>query len=465
MSEPQQKRTTVVAAEEFAADVAALMEFAQQRGAEARQVRTDTPKQRVITTELPAKPDIRDALADELRGVLETEIVPAVEGGDRLFELERQLEIQKKALLAVKRSRLSELARSMNLAKRGTSEELAERIVKALGHDEEQIARLIIENVDEPEPERRFADRVFPVAEALDTNAVAERLSWALGRYVRIGVARWVVFEEMDQNEDGLSITAALFSYSAGVETTNGNVNLRATPSTSTIHLKLLTGHSAVHIQHAGLNQSRGILKALEAVSSVRRLGYLGFSSPGLSGPLATFDRSTVLMLDLIYNRVPFAGTTSPNLTAAKFRMEKETAANEAREDPDRPTLRSVRFEGRHLLDSIVACRLIARDARALVDISMTVGMSISRDEDEIRFPIRFVLEQDHVAVMTGFGLVPQFARTLHDKLIAGAESTIEDGVANLERLEDLAERIHAFSSSEVPPDRASMLRQDTEEV
>jgi hypothetical protein len=168
-------------------------------------------------------------------------------------------------------------------------------------------------------------------------------------------------------------------------------------------------------------------------------------------------------MLDLIYNRVPFAGTTSPNLTAAKFRMEKEAAELESQEDADRPSLRSVRFEGRHLLDSIAACRLIARDARALVDISMTVGFSVGHDEEEIRFPIRFVLEQDHVAVMTGFGLIPQFARTLHDKLIKGAESTIEEGIANLERLEDLAERILAFSASEVPPDRARMLQEDAE--
>ena len=460
MAESQKKKPTVVPAEEFAADIASLLEFAQERGAEARQVQTDTPHQRVFTTSLPTKPDISDALADELRDVLETQIVPAVESGNELFEIERQREIQKKALLAVKRSRLSALARSMDLNKRGTSEELAERIVRALGYDEHQIAQLIVENVDEPEPERRFADRVFPVAKPLAIEPIAERLSWAMGRYVRIGVARWVVFEEMEQDEGTLSVTAALFSYKAGVETASDDVNLTATPSTSMVQLKLLSGHSAVHIQHAGINESRGILKALEAVSDIRRLGHLPFSTSGLNGALATFDRSTVLMLDLIYNRVPFAGTRSPDLTAAKFRMERETAELEGL-DPERPTLRSVRFEGRHLLDSIAACRLIARDARALVDISMTVGVPVGNDGEENRFPIRFVLEQDHVAVMTGFGLIPQFARTLHGKLLEGAESSIEDGLANVERLEDLAERISAFSSSGVPTDRAKMLRPD----
>lgn len=465
MADAQKKRPMVVAAEEFAADIESLVDFAQERGAQARQVRTNTPVQRVITTALPAKPDVRDALADELREVLESEVVPAVESGDELFDLERRREIQKKALLAVKRTRLSALARSMDLNKRGSAEDLADRIVRALGYDEQRIARLIVENVDEPEAERRFADRVFPVAEPLEIDSTAERVGWALGRYVRIGVARWVVFEEISQEEDCLSLTAALFSYSAGVEATDGDASITATPRTSTIQLRLLAGHSAVHLQHAGLNESRGVLKALEAVSAIRRLGYLPFSAAGTSGALATFDRNTVLMLDLIYNRVPFAGTTSPNLTAAKFRMEREVAELEGDEDPDRPTLRSVRFEGRHLLDSIAACRLIARDVRALVDISMTVGVTIGSGDEEMRFPIRFVLEHDHVAVMTGFGLIPNAARGLHQELIAGAESTIEAGVANVERLEDLAERIRELSSSEIPSDRARMLREEPEEA
>jgi hypothetical protein len=462
MAKPEDKKPTVVPAEEFAADVASLLDFARKRGSEARDVRTDSPIQRVSTTKLPTKPDIRDALADELREVLEAEIVPAVETEDAdLFEAERRREIQKKALLAVKRKRLSELARSLGLDKRGTSEDLAERIAKLLDYDDRQIAQLIVENVDEPEPERRFADRVFPVAESLDIERTAERLGWVLGRYLRIGVARWVIFEELkeDEEENSLFLKAALFSYAAHVETADDAVSLTATPSTSTIYLKLLADHSAVHIQHSGLNESRGALKALEAVSDIRRLGYLPFSTSGLGGALATFDQNTVVMLDLIYNRVPLAGATFPNLTTAKFRMERGEAQLEGQDDPDRPTLRSVRFEGRHLLDSIAACQLIAQDARALVDISMTAGVSLGSDEEELRFPIRFALEQDHVAVMTGFGLIPQFAKDLHGKLIAEAESTIEDGIANLERLEDLAERIQAFSSSEVAPDRAKMLR------
>src|SRR5262249_19903453 len=154
----------VVPAEKLAADAEALLDFARQRGREARQVRTKSARQRVLTTELRDKPDIRLALEAELRDALESDVLPAVETGDsELFQLERQREIQKKALLALKRPALTELAESMDLDKRGKSEDIAERIARALHFNERDVAQLIIENVDEPEPERRYADRVFPV--------------------------------------------------------------------------------------------------------------------------------------------------------------------------------------------------------------------------------------------------------------------------------------------------------------
>lgn len=460
MAESKKLKPTVVPAEEFAADVSALLDFARRRGREGREVRTDTRKQRLITTGLPDKPNIQDALEAELRDALEVSVVPAVEAGDTdLFELEKQREIQKKALMVLSRRSLARLAESMALDKRGTAEELAERLARALKHDEQKIAQLIVENAEEPEPERRFSARLFPVERQLDIARVTERIGWALGRYIRIGVARWVVFEEVLHEAGELSLRAQLFSYSAQVDMQDDDPSLAATPSTSMIKLKLFEGHSVVHVDEAGINESRGALKALESVTDIRRLGRLPATPSGLEGALGTFDPVTVLMLDLLYNRASQAQARSIDLTAAKFRMDKEEAHIVAADNPEKPTLRSVRFEGRHLLDSPAACRLIAKEARALVDISMTVGVEAAGGSEEMRFPVRFILSSDHAAVMTGYGLIPRFAGLLNERLIEGVEATIEQGITSRERLEDLAERILAFSSSDEAADRPEMLQ------
>jgi hypothetical protein len=460
MTDPKKLEPTIVPAERFAADVSALLDFARQRGREGREVRTKSRKQRVITTGLRDKPDISDALEAELRDALESSIVPAVEAEDSdLFEIEKQREIQKKALMILSRRSLARLAESMKLDKRGTAEELAERLARALKHDEQKIAQLIIENAEEPEPDRRFSARLFPLERTLDLSHVSDRIGWALGRYIRIGVARWVVFEEVLRDEDELTLGAQLFSYSAQVDTQDHDPSLAATPSTSSIKLRLFEGHSVVHVDQAGINESRGALKALESVTDIRRLGRLPATPKGLEGALGTFDPVTVLMLDLIYNRASQAQARSINLTAAKFRMDKEEAHIVAADNPEKPTLRSVRFEGRHLLDSPAACRLIAKEARALVDISMTVGVEVSGGSEEMRFPVRFILSSDHAAVMTGYGLIPRFARLLNERLIEGVEVAIEQGITSRDRLEDLAERILAFSASDEAADRPAMLQ------
>jgi hypothetical protein len=182
------------------------------------------------------------------------------------------------------------------------------------------------------------------------------------------------------------------------------------------------------------------------------------FSSEAFEGALGTFAPQTIFMLDLIDNRLVAAGATDPNLTVARFQMDKDSVAVGGLEG-DRPAVREVRFEGDHLLDSVAACRLIAIDARALIDLSLRVTFNEAKGESA-RFPVRIGLERDHAVVLTGFGAQqPAMSVTLHHSLVRAVERAFDDGVASAGRLEVLAERIAAFARANRETEHATMLR------
>lgn len=461
MAASEKKVPPVVPAEDLVSEVESLLDLARKRGLEARGAQTPSRKARVFTS-TPQKADIGEYLGEGLRQVLEAEVVPAVEEADDsgMFEHEVEREIQKKALVGLRIQTLRRLAATLGLDKRGRIEDLADRLARAYKYDEHAIAQLISENLDEPEPDRRFSERIFPLVNAPDIDGISERASWSLGRFIRVGIARWIAFESIENvDSDGLKVIGALHSYKAYLSTDDDeDVSLGSSPSFTPVALYFKRGVSTVRVENVGASAARAALKALEAVSNVRSLGGIpGMGGDGLEGVLGTFDRHTVFLLDLIYNRVPRAGGKKINLTAAKFRMSREELLEIENPEDDRPTLKAVRFEGRHLLDSVPACELIA-EGRALVDISLTVGQALGSSDEEARFPCRFTLDRDHVAVMTGFGRIAGLAMDLHAALVQSAEQEIAHGILDNDRLQELAERIAVFSKADTSPDRPTML-------
>lgn len=122
-----------------------------------------------------------------------------------------------------------------------------------------------------------------------------------------------------------------------------------------------------------------------------------------------------------------------------------------------------VRFEGDHLLDSVAACRLIAIDGRALIDLSLRVSFSEGHGKPA-RFPVRIGLERDHAVVLTGFGAhQPTASAALHRNLLHAVERGFDDGVANTKRLQGLAEKIAASARLNQETEHATMLADDDE--
>lgn len=456
----------VVAAEQLSSEVESLLDLARQRGTEARSVKTDTPTQRIFTTS-PQPAEISELLSQDLRDVLEAELVPAIDedSASGIFDREVDREIQKKALVGLRLHTLKRLAGQLGLDKRGRVDDLADRIARAFRYDEEAIAQLIADNADEPQPERRYSSRIFPTAEVPALAAIKQRVEWAMGRYIRVGVAQWIEFGAIDDDEPNtLVLQATMQAYRAYLTSNDDSPALTSTPSSTPVAITVKADRATISVEGANASVARAAIRALIAVSDVRlRDGIPDFTEVH-SGTLGTFDRETIFMLDLIYNRVPWAGGRRINLTAAKFRMSREDKATAGDSEEDRPSLKSVRFEGMHLLDSATACKLIAQEGRALVDVSMTVGQLMGSDDEEVRFPVRFSLERNHVSVFTGYGRIPAVAAGLQTALVQAAEREIEDGTFNRDRLQELADRIAEFSRTDAAPDHATMLKQQTEE-
>jgi hypothetical protein len=475
VSEKDQQRRSVISAEDFSAEVEELMRYAEERGRAGHQPQRPSRGPAPVRTVSPEKPDITDLLRQELVSALEDEVLPAVTPGPDhgIHDWELQRELAKKALVGLKLAKLKELASEMRLDKRGRSEDIAERIARAYRYDERQIAQLIVENEEEPEPDRGHVERIFPLAALPDTAEIALQLQPIIGRYVRVGVARWFVFEDLTLLPGRMMLAGTLRSYRTFVTNEPSNVDdedgavplahISASPSETSVQIEIREGSRTVRVRGAGAAPARAAASALEVATQCRRLGYLPFAAASFEGPLGAFARSTIFMLDFIDSRLAATAVSDRNLTVARFEMDTVDAAEHSREGT-RPTLREVRFEGEHLLDSATACRLIALEGRALIDLSLRVSAADSGGEP-VRFPIRLALERDHALVITGFGRhAPDTSAGLHQELVRAVERSLDAGPASTPKLESLARRIDDLARSNRDLDTATMLQDENDE-
>jgi hypothetical protein len=459
MSEERQSDAPeVVRAEDLSAEVDELMRWAAERGREARKHAPTRGKRAPVFTTHPDKADISQLLRADIQSALEDEVVPAVKNqpakGILDWELEREL--AKKALVGLKLHTLKKLAEEMRLDKRGRAEEVAERIARAYKFDEEAIARLVLEHEDEPEPERGHSDRLFPTKDSIDLDSAEKWVQIVAERYIRVGIARWFVFEDYWRDNGTLTVQGTLRTYAAAVERRAEEPHLAGIPTEKSVELVIRDGSRIIAARDGSAAVSRAGARALASVTRVGTLGYVPVKAPA-DERLASLDSHTLLMLEMIHNRLPRLAVTNPNLTVARFRLSDE---EKGETEEDRPSLKAVRFEGQHLLDSVQACQLIAREHRALVDLSLFVSRQVG--EGLARLPVRIATERDHVLVVTGWGrLIPEESGPLHAELVGMTEQVLETGISDPQRLATLVARIAARASSNRPAQRPTILADD----
>lgn len=411
----------------------------------------------------PRVPDIDVHLRAGLRTALEDEFLPAVEASNgKIREWEFEREIVKKALVGLTAAALKDIASDRGLAPRGTKEALAERIAESYAWDSEQIARVVLAYEEEPSgTERGYTTRVFALKVEPELAQLRERLSYVENRYIRIGLARWFVFGPVETSDRRtVQFKGAFRSYRADVEMMGSAPSLSATATKSDSRLELGDG-PALRVMDATVTAARAAVTALGLATDVEVLKHVPLAAASAkSSPSALLHPASEFMLDLLYNRFRDASFGELNLTMARFKVsdgienEGETEAHSRR-----PTLRAVRFEGEHLLDSVAACRLLSVERRPLVDISLVVTVRSPEDVVRGRFPIRIAIESDHVLVHTGLGSGDlTISHPVHAEVVNAVELEMQQGLQDEVRLENLALRIHAQTDRDQPVDKARLL-------
>jgi hypothetical protein len=443
----------VVHTEEIAAAVDHAVELARRWAEELRAAHPE--REYVLEAE---KPDVTAALGDVLRAALEDEVVPATEVASKseivAWELDREL--IKKALVGLKRDELKTIAASHHLDVRGDTEHLASVIARAYGWDEEAIARLVLEHESEPSPERGHVSRLIPLIAPPDVAGLIRRLEYVRGRYVRVAVARWFVFESIRVQGESVNLVGRVRAYQASVDERVEAPQLARSHREDEVRIRIDGKSSIVQVDGASTTIANSVMRALQATTDLKPINAVPLRQPTLEGSAMSFAGESLFLLDVLFNRLPAAGLSEPNLTVARFRLRDAPDETEDNDAARRPRLKAVRFEGDHLLDSVTACRLLAREARPLVDVSLRAAAG---QDPTARYPIRMAIERNHVLLITGFGTrKPELSASVHAALRHELIAEIEEGIAKPQQLARLADRITERSRAEQPVEQADML-------
>lgn len=394
--------------------------------------------------------DLSENFLELIIEALQDEIVPVIESyNGRVREAEVEREIAKKALVGLRLAGLKRLAKEYDLKVSGSSEELAERIAKRVGWNEEEIARLIVENADEVSPEQGYSTRIFPIDGDLDFTFIRERLNYVVGRYIRTGVARWFVFRDFEAKKESATISGALETLAAGVNNVMGKApSLTAKPKIDAVLLSL-DDTGLVEVKGGGLTAARGGIAALSTACRVQPLGYLRGIDPAARAPRGEFHSASLFLLSLLEQGFPHAGIDESHVTVARFRVKKESEEPWDAERPVRPRLKAVRLEGDYLFDSSSACRLLAVERRPLTDVTVQVTTRDGEGRIDGRFPMRIAIERDHVAVETSFGYGKQDkSRLLHEAAVQAVRAELSGLPSGSDALADVISQIEARAAA-----------------
>lgn len=396
-------------------------------------------------------PKFTDEFVAQARAALEDEVKIArpADFPEDIEPKERDREIVKKALARLKLEQLRRVAANQELDYRGNSEEIIERIVDALNADHAAIARLILEN-EEPRPERGVADRLFPIlGSTVGVSDAIETLGYYARRYIRTGIARWFVFGTPERRNDTVVVEGVYRTYRVEPIEDEDFFDLTSVPDALPVRIRIEDGSMFIETRATGARESRAAAQAVMKVLGLRPWPGLPIETKPREGALMHWDHRSVFMASLLQNELNSNGINILNLTSAHFETGEAGTGSDLR-----PNVRSVRFEGAHLLDSRPACELLV-EGRALVGISLLVRFTPQPGQSFV-LPISVSLERDYVTVLTGFGTERhEVANDLQRELVKRVERALGEPLKDEAALNRLAEQIRKMLRSSAPVERA----------
>jgi hypothetical protein len=435
--------------------VEVMAESGREAGEEARAIareRGDVWRARPVPREIEKfVAAARRALEDEI--TIAAEVAAEISPGENFIRLaERDHEVAKRALVNLKLPQLRRLAENLGLSADGTQNDVVDRIAREYSDDSSEIARLVLA-YEEARPERGLVDRLYAVREPMtDVSRAAAIFNGLAGRYIRVGIARWFVFNHARTQETGdLWLDGLYRAYSADAKREGDNFELVSVPSDAHVTARLREDQRFIEVRARGDAESRAIVTALEWATSLRHAAAFPLEVSAPEGQLMGWDHRSIFLLYFLDRRLPDQGISIINLTSARF----ESASPHAGYSRS-PNVRSVALHGQHLLSSKAACDLLI-EGRALTELSLDVRFR-PRPDREFVLPIRISLGRDHLSLLTGFGSYsPETAAELHREVMRRLRRTAVAGVTADDRLQSLINQIEMRARSTEPVDTADI--------
>ena len=296
----------VVPAETLSEVADEMLGLARQAGRELRA----RSKGKLYVTK-PGKPTVDDeAFKTVLTDALEDEFIPAVEtDDDRIQPSDLDHELIKKALVSLKLKGLRKVAEQEELNRSGSLEDLAVAIARKYRWNEAQIARLVLENEPAPDAARSFVTRLYPLSSEPDVDHALHRVSGFIGRYIRIGIARWFVFDDAASADGGFNLVGTYKAFAAQIADENDIPTVERIAGREGQVTARVASTPVVHMTGANSVEAHAARAAIEAATKIEFRGYL---------PVYPLDDAidispeTLLMTDLITTRFRQAGFVAP---------------------------------------------------------------------------------------------------------------------------------------------------------
>ncbi len=426
----------IVKTEDALREITELAETVARRG---RASGEETLAQQNLVRRLERRPELTETFIAEAMRALEDEVDLAEPVSDEPHQIdpaEVDREVAKKALARLKLPQLRRIAEATSLDPRGKEEDVIERIVRAYDVDASEIARLVLTN-EEAREERGVTDRLFPIFnEGIDLESAESQLRMFVQRYLRTGIARWFVFQDVERHDDFLFLNGVFRTYRVEPKGEAEDFSLDATESALGVRVRVNAVGRFLEARSRGTTEARSGVTAVSKTLGLRLWEGLPIETRPREGNLLRWDHRSVFVVSFLQDQLAREPLSIFNLTSAQFETGDSAAVDE-----NRPSVRSVKFEGTHLLSSKPACELLV-EGRALVGISALLRFA-PNPEEAFLVPVRVTLDRDHVTVLTGFASNrSQVARDVQGLIVNRLKAALGKPLENESGLERLAEKI-----------------------
>jgi hypothetical protein len=403
-----------------------LLQLAKEEGIRAGADLADEMPKGEWAEPLPDAPDLIAQTESALRSLLESHhdlAHPAAEGDIPLDAQSR--EIEKAALLDLRMEDLKAVAEERGIPLSKNKDRLVESIVDHGDLSREEIAKLVLEHYPDDAFERSMITHLVPLREYPDLSNAKERLDRLTGKYARIRVARWFVFQEaVTLTTQQLVVKGHLRGYRTKAVLDTDSYKVNATPQRTQVRVRLRSGSlwSEIDVRHvADVKDLRIVLsRGAEVVTAP---GITPKLEP-MQGHPAAWDAKSIWFLDFLSRALEDVTTEIFNFEMAHF--ERVDAAIE---EAGKPQIDKVELRGQHIGAHRDSCSLITA-GRRLLEIIIRVRFTPNANDDFF-IPVQISLFADRATVATApvRGVPSTVIGELHRSLVAKVRSALDHEV------------------------------------